>query len=178
MDASQTKFYGFVALCLILLLLAGLARRLTRKPDIYPYEKQPALFTPAERAFLGVLLHALPTTYLLFGKVRLADIIKTKDKLNESAHWRAFNKISAKHLDFVICRRADLSVVGAIELDDSSHQRPDRQARDAFVDAALAAAGVPILHIKVSRQYPLPKLKQVLAETFGISSEQAGKLLK
>lgn len=162
--SPQGKFYVFVALCLLLLLLAGLARLLVRKPNTFPYEKQPALFTPAERAFLLVLLQVLPGDYLLFGKVRLADILKVKDKLDGSQRWRAFNKISAKHLDFVICRRNDLSVAGAIELDDSSHNRPERQARDIFVDAALAAAGVPILHVKVSRQYPLPKLKQELAE--------------
>jgi hypothetical protein len=166
--SPQSKFYGFVALCLLLLLMAGLARLLARKPEAYPYEKQPALFTPAERAFLLILLQALPTAYQLFGKVRLADLIKPTDNLNESDRWRAFNKISAKHVDFVICRRDDLRVVGAIELDDSSHQRPDRQARDAFVDAALAAAGLPILHVKVARHYPVPKLKQALAEKLGI----------
>lgn len=41
----------------------------------------------------------------------------------------------------------------AIELDDSSHQKVSRQERDAFVDEALAAAGLPCLHIPAARSY-------------------------
>lgn len=40
-----------------------------------------------------------------------------------------------------------------IELDDSSYQLASRQERDAFVDEALAAAGLPILHIAAARSY-------------------------
>jgi hypothetical protein len=40
-----------------------------------------------------------------------------------------------------------------IELDDASHQRKDRQERDAFVDQVFAAAGLPLLHIKAARGY-------------------------
>ena len=35
-----------------------------------------------------------------------------------------------------------------IELDDRSHDRPDRAARDRRLDAALAEARVPILHVR------------------------------
>ena len=41
----------------------------------------------------------------------------------------------------------------AIALDDASHDRKDRQDRDGFVDSALAAAGLPILHVKASARY-------------------------
>lgn len=40
-----------------------------------------------------------------------------------------------------------------IELDDASHEEEARRDRDTFVDAALTAAGLPILHIPAQRTY-------------------------
>jgi very-short-patch-repair endonuclease len=40
-----------------------------------------------------------------------------------------------------------------IELDDASHEEEYRRDRDTFVDAALTAAGLPILHIPAQRSY-------------------------
>lgn len=58
----------------------------------------------------------------------------------------AFNKIKAKHVDFVLCDSIQIQPLLAIELDDRSHQRKDRQDRDIFVDKAFRSAGVPIVH--------------------------------
>lgn len=41
----------------------------------------------------------------------------------------------------------------AIELDNSSHNEPKRQGRDAFVDSSFASAGLPILHVRVHDGY-------------------------
>jgi len=41
------------------------------------------------------------------------------------------------------------------QLDDKSHQRKDRQERDAFVDEVFKAAGLPLVHIPVQRTYKL-----------------------
>jgi len=139
-----------------------------RKRQPFPYAKQEALFTPAERAFLTILDDILEPRFLIFGKVRLADIIKTRGGMERAAQRKAFYKIMGKHVDFVICRARDLSVLGVIELDDSSHNRPDRRARDIFVDNALAAAGVPIAHIKVQRHYAKEAIKSELARQLGI----------
>jgi very-short-patch-repair endonuclease len=47
----------------------------------------------------------------------------------------------------------------AIELDDRTHQRPDRRDRDTFVDRALATAGVPILRVPAAARYDPAALK-------------------
>jgi hypothetical protein len=76
---------------------------------------------------------------------------------------RAFNRICGKHLDFVICDPDSFTVLGAIELDDKSHQQSNRRARDAFLDNALSAAGIPILHMPAQKRYSAMKLRdQVL----------------
>ena len=79
----------------------------------------------------------------LFTKVRLFDLIEPVQGAEnyKGAMW----KIQAKHVDFVVCNSC-LDPKLIIELDDSTHQRPDRQARDDFVDTVVRNCGYPILH--------------------------------
>jgi hypothetical protein len=49
--------------------------------------------------------------------------------------------------------RQTVSPLLVVELDDSSHQRIERRNRDLFVDRALAAAGLPILHVTAKGSY-------------------------
>lgn len=129
-----------------------------------PYQKEPALFTPAERAFLGVLEPALGNQFRVLGKVRLADVIRVKPSLSGSAWQQAFNRIQSKHLDFVVCDPKDLSVQFVVELDDSSHQQSRRQDRDEFLNKALAAAGVPVFHFAVKRTYSVQDIRGAIFE--------------
>jgi hypothetical protein len=75
----------------------------------------------------------------------------------------AFNRVSSKHVDFVICASDTFRVVGVIELDDKSHRGQFRQRRDQFLDAALAAADIPVLHISAQRSYSIPDVRSRLA---------------
>jgi hypothetical protein len=52
--------------------------------------------------------------------------------------------------------------VAAVELDDSSHARADRRARDEFVRDALSAAGLPLVSVKASRQYEPRALREAV----------------
>src|SRR5664280_1382349 len=83
----------------------------------YPYERQQALFTPAERSFLGVLEQAVEGKLRIMGKVRLADVVKVRTLNNKSAWQKAFNKIQSKHVDFVVCDTDTLGVKLIVELD-------------------------------------------------------------
>ena len=156
----------FIAVAvLVLMVLNGLTRRGGGKAVIgYPYGPQRALFTPAERSFFGALEGAVGETHRVFGKVRLADVIKVNAGLTRSARQTAFNRISGKHIDFVLCDPTDLKVVTAIELDDKSHDAPSRQQRDSFVDAALGAAGIPVHHFSAKRSYSVHDLRSAIMQ--------------
>ena len=52
----------------------------------------------------------------------MADVLRPVRKGREGK--RAFNEISQKHLDFVICRSGTwAAIAGAVELNDASHRR-------------------------------------------------------
>lgn len=76
-------------------------------------------------------------------KPRLADFIQHYDRTG-------FNKISQKHVDFLICRIEDGMPMMGIELDDPSHEAADRKKRDIEVNGMFASIGLPLLRIPVA----------------------------
>lgn len=128
-----------------------------------PYQLRGPLFTPAERSFLGVLNSVLKDDVHIFGKVRVADVLTTVKGMNPSNRQKAFNKISAKHFDFVLCNKDDYSIICAIELNDKSHNNKQRQQRDAFLENACEAASLPLIQIKAQAGYSLDEIKNQLA---------------
>ena len=150
---------AMLAVSVALLVIIFLWRRRHR----LRFRKQEYIFSNAEHRFFNHLIEAVGDDYLVFGKVRIADVLTPDDRLSRKTWWRAFTTISSKHLDFVLCRR-DASIVCAIELDDRSHDKPERLARDAFVDAACAQAGLPLIRFTVRRRYNVADIRRALYE--------------
>jgi hypothetical protein len=117
----------------------------------FPYRATKSLLTPTEHAFYNVLKEIVPPNLVIFSKVRLPDLLWLPYNIaNKRAH---FNRISAKHVDFVLCDAETLTPRLIIELDDPSHDASDRTERDAFVNGALDAAGFSIMRVPVQKQY-------------------------
>ena len=130
-----------------------------------PYIKQPnGLFSAAEKKFYFMLMKSLNYEYTIFAKVRIADIIAVAPHAKGPNEIRAFNKISRKHVDYVICNKKTLDIMAVVELDDSSHLRKDRMDRDKFVDKVFVAAGIPLLHVKVQNHYDLRLLENLISQ--------------
>jgi very-short-patch-repair endonuclease len=97
--------------------------------------------------------------------VRLADVIQVRGGTSDQASWQG--KINSKHLDFVLCDHGSLAPRLAIELDDASHDRPERQERDRFLDSGLAAAGLPLLRIRAAGKYDAKELRGSIDRLMG-----------
>lgn len=108
----------------------------------HEYEAKPLLSAVEER-FFRVLEAVSGGRVHVVCKPRLADFIQ---HVSENG---AFQKISQKHVDFLVCRPGDWMPMLGIEVDDSSHNRKDRRERDAFVNNLFAHIGVPLLRIGV-----------------------------
>lgn len=129
----------------------------------YAYTKQDALFSPAERSFLGVLQQAIGSDAQIFGKVRVADVITPKKGATKSDWQKAFNKISGKHFDFILCNKEDLSIICAIELDDASHNSKTRQKRDQFLEEACKSSSLPLIQIPAKSSYNINEIRALFS---------------
>ncbi len=71
--------------------------------------------------------------------------------------------IQSKHVDIVACDLATLGIRFVLELDDSTHSQPRRQSRDQFVDKALQAAGIPVIHVSAKKGYSVQDIQSILS---------------
>lgn len=104
------------------------------------------MFTMNEKpAYFKLKQIAEPLGYTVFAKVRLFDLVEPRYKGEKNNKW--LWKIQAKHCDFVLVDRKLVARV-VVELDDSSHDRDNRKARDEFVDAVLKSCGYKVIHTR------------------------------
>lgn len=124
-----------------------------------PYRTRDDFLSAAERSFYGVLVAAIAGRALVFAKVNLADVLFVSGKEKRQSYH---NRIDRKHVDFLLCTLDTVRPVAAIELDDKSHERADRVDRDAFVDAAFDAAGLPLVRFPAQRAYNVAEVARQL----------------
>jgi hypothetical protein len=160
--------YVVLVLLIVIAVVAILAMKMEGTPALstFPYEGK-TLFSATERSFLGVLDQAVPSGYRVFGKVRLADVAEVKKGLSNSERQSALNKVSSKHLDFLLCDAKDLAPICAIELDDRSHSSAGRQARDSFIEDVLKSLNLPLLRVSARKAYSIPEIQQEIERVTG-----------
>ena len=133
-----------------------------KKDELMPYTAA-KLLTRREYAFFKALQPiAKKYNLMICPKIRLADLVAVPEVTKERK-W--FNYIKSKHVDFTLCDM-DLRVKLVIELDDSTHDRPDRQTRDDFIDRVFQQINIKLLHI---RQWGT-ELEQTITETLNITN--------
>lgn len=126
----------------------------------YRYKRKNYLMTRAERDFLNTLLSVVEQDYYVFAQVHLPTLLLHQIK---GQSWQgALSHIDRKSVDFVICDRQYMSPKLAIELDDKTHLRPDRQLRDREVEQIFQLAGLPLLRIQNHGQFDPNILRQQL----------------
>ena len=101
--------------------------------------------------------------YRAFAQVRLAELVSPTLGANPASRRQALNGVMAKSVDFVICDVLTLDPVAAIEVDDRSHLLPERQQRDAFVNAVFLEIGLPLMRVKARRAYSVDELRVMCA---------------
>jgi len=113
--------------------------------------------SPAEMSFYGVLASVVGGRAVICPKVNLGDIFFVPAGSQSQAQR---NRISRKHVDFLLCANRTMKPLGGIELDDSSHNRSDRKERDALVDAVFTSAGLQLIHVTAKRGYVVDEVAE------------------
>lgn len=139
----------------------------------YKYRQRGPLFTKAERSFFGVLEQSIPDEYRVFGKVRVADVLTPEKGMNRKNWQIAFNKISSKHFDYILCRKDTLDVVAAVELDDKSHSTKRSASRDSILNSACESANLKLIRFPAKSGYQVQATRAVLEQALDSANEQA-----
>lgn len=129
--------------------------------DLSMYFLKGSILTEVELKFYKRLSELIPEEYTIAPKVGLKDFITIRCKENYMKH---FGHISQKHIDFLICKRNNMSPAIGIELDDSTHKQKSRAERDKMVDEIYNQIGLKIIHIPLNTSSET--LTQIIEELF------------
>jgi len=116
------------------------------------------LLSKGEKIFFDVLVQSISSDLYVCPKVRVADLIEVNLPRNDKRFWSSFNKISKKHVDFVLCKRSDFTPKLVIELDGGSHKTRIRSQRDVFVNESFSQADIPVLHVQIQDSYDISQI--------------------
>ena len=135
----------------------------TEEKAKYRYNRKNFFLTRAEHECYDALIEAVGQEYRIFAQVHLPTLV---DHTIRGQDWRAaLAHINRKSVDFVLCDKPYLSPKLAIELDDKSHERPDRQERDREVERILHQAGVPLLRLENRGSFSPVELRDLIRRT-------------
>ena len=131
------------------------------KDKPWPLGVNANFLTAAEQSFFGVLKQTVGSRYQICPKVNLKDVLFIRKGTDNSLRQTIFNKISRKHLDFVLLDPQTLIPVMAVELDDASHRSASAIKRDGDKNKALNDANLKLVRIPAKRSYTMDDLKEI-----------------
>jgi hypothetical protein len=149
--------FALVVALFVLVATRALARE-WRRAEEWPYGFKKPL-SRVEQVLYYRLVQTLPELVVL-AQVPLSAFLRVK-KGRTWNEW--FNRISQKSIDFLICER-DFSIVTAIELDDGSHDAPERLAAEKTKSRALTAARVPLIRWRTTDLPDVETIRRIVDE--------------
>ena len=121
---------------------APISATFPRPAEPFLYEVKPSLITENEKQYLSAILKCLGDEYIVFPQVNLASIVERTD----NAKYR--NELF-RNIDFLITDTRYKPRL-AIEINDQTHNSPDRKKRDERVAQICEEAGLPLLRLWTS----------------------------
>lgn len=139
--------------------MSGKEEKTNKSP--YHYKRRDFLMSRAEHEFFDVLAEAVKAQYYIFPQVHLATIL---DHKVVGQNWKgAFRHIDEKSVDFVLCDKAYIKPLLAIELDDRTHDNDKRKERDGVVESILGEAVLPLLRFENHGHFDKADITQRIA---------------
>lgn len=137
-------------------------------------ENRQYLTTPTERDYLKKLEAWFGQYCRISCQVSPGRFLKLPDQQAFSAEERArfFTLFNAMSVDYVLVSKKNNKIVCVIELDDKSHEREDRIARDNRLEHMFEMAGVPLLRVSVddmNTQPPVWERRKAVEERMTVS---------
>ena len=153
------------AFVILLKLIVAFFER--KKNTDVQYSKKESILTEAEKSFYTVLREVVGEKYLVCPQVSLSVILSVPDEHDRSRYTVSRNRIQSKYVDFLLCEPESLKPLLVIELNDSSHDQPERTRRDDFLARALEGAGLAFFPVDIASRYDHEDLERGIAEKVG-----------
>ncbi len=133
-----------------------------KEKPVFDYGRKDFLMSRAEHIFFDILVEVLGGQYHVFPQIHLDEIIYPKSYSGKRIF--SFRHINQKSVDFVVCDKAYIKPLLAIELDDRTHEIENRKRRDEEVERILNGAGLPLLRVINNSNFNKEEIKRLVLE--------------
>lgn len=128
------------------------------------YRKKLYFLTPIEQIiFKNIQIAIEQSPLVVYPQINLATIIERTD--NRTYHNELF-----RNLDYCLFKKNTYEVFCAIELNDKTHLRQDRQERDIKIRAMLNNAGIPLITLYTGQKNTPEYIKEQIANLTSINN--------
>jgi very-short-patch-repair endonuclease len=147
-------------------LIVENSKRTNKRAVVYRYGRKDFCMNRAEHEFFDVLIDVVGSNKYVFPQVHLSTILEHRIKGQD---WRAaFRRINGKSVDFVICDKAYIKPLLAIELDGRSHEIEAVRQRDADIEQIFEKAELPLLRFTNHGSPNKEEVRRRVAEALSI----------
>ncbi len=168
------------AMIILIVIVTLLATRLNDNSFPFPFDQKTTIFTPAEKNFQNLVEQAMGPKFRVINRVKLSDVVTIRNGVSNRASQSAATNAEKKYLDFVICDRNSMKLLGAIDLVDTKG-KGYKIKKDWFVSGALEAALIPHIRIKVKTGYSVEEIRTCINRRLlgnkGPAPKMAGKII-
>lgn len=153
---------------------ASTERPASKKAQFF-YARKEYLMTASENEFFRILSEIAGDRYYIFPQIHLSALFTNKT-------YGRFSKLGGSRInqwsvDYVLCDRTTLKPIYAVELDDPTHNKPTRQARDAKVEQIFKDMNMPLVRFRDYRNLTKDQISQRFADVADINKSNSIKAI-
>lgn len=161
---------GILIIFFVLIIIATIVLKIyfpeifldQKKKALYNYKRRDFLMSRAEHEFFDIFVDITRDQYYVFPQIHLSTILDNKVV---GQNWKgAFRHIDEKSVDYVVCDKAYIKPLLAIELDDRTHERDNRKVRDSEVERILSNANLPLLRFGNNGYFNKEEIQRLVLE--------------
>ena len=132
------------------------------KKSQYKYYAKSYVMTSRENECFKTLNEIFSSKWFVVPQVHLSALLDYRVK---GQNWNAaFRHINGKSVDFVLIGKESYKVICVIELDDSTHSKPNRIERDVEIERMFKEARIPLARISKFESMTKSEIAKVVTD--------------
>ena len=136
------------------------------KKSQYKYYAKSYVMTSRENECFKILNEIFSSKWFVVPQIHLSALLDYRVK---GQNWNAaFRHINGKSVDFVLIGKESYRVICAIELDDSTHNKPERKERDVEIERIFNQAKIPLARISKFEAMTKAELAKVITDVINV----------
>jgi len=142
---------------LIIAVLFGAyyAWKLRDSRNEFELQRRSRMLSAAERNFFECLANALGDDFYIFTKVRVLDVVEPSPASSRFQRNRIRTHLSVECLDYVLCKKHDLSIFGVVELEnfEKRNSAKARERREKLISEVCKTANLRLFYFDIRQDY-------------------------